>query len=769
MPTEATFRFSTYLTLALACAAVGYAQAPMLPEVPVFAGLAVAALGALYFVESRAALLSIPAANRLGGAVGAAFLAWAAYRVKREADTGEFLSLGWPMLFVAMCGPLVLMLLAAKAARGGKHAGDYWTLHGTALAGVGLAAAFAEEPLCFVLVGLYLVAAVWSVTLFHLAQSAGQVPPVPDPAAPAVRVAATSAEPHGGRTGFRAAALCAALALALALPLYLLTPRSGAPKAEFGTARTEVGYAADQMIDLKTTGTLKPSTETAFEVLATYPDGAPKTDLRPDQRWRGRAHHQYTGGAWSRDPGQLPTVAPRARVVTPWEPPALGPGQFQLDFVVPPRAEAHFVADPVQWVAHAAPPLAGIENDRPRGWTPGYDGAFYWEPPPGSRRQPARYVQAYAPRPDPDLGPGFQFDGRQFDDTRAQLTANPVARVKEYADQVVAQLIAGGTLPAEWRDPAVFRDPVRRVPREEHHERLARALRAHLATDPAFRYTLELKREKDRIDPIEDFLWHSKSGHCQRFATALVLMLRSQGIPSVYVRGFKGCEHLGDGRYEVRQEQAHAWVEALVPVPVPETERLPGGPAHRYHWLSLDPTPDGGPEESDAGGPWWKAARTRAGEWFQHYVVNYTPEQRRKDLAAFTNWVTRRDTLVGFGGAVVLLAGAGAALKLLRRRAAEPPRAAADPAGWFGQLVAVLSNQGIAPEPGETPLEYAARAADLLRGRNAGEGVIAVPLAWAEAYYRDRFGGVPLSDTQRANLQAGLESLRVALETRVIA
>lgn len=769
MPTEATFRFSTYLTLALACVAVGYAQAPMLPEVAVFAGLAVAALGALYFVESRAALLSIPAANRLGGAVGAAFLAWAAYRVKREVDTGEFLSLGWPMLFVAMCGPLVLMLLAAKAARGEKHAGDYWTLHGTALAGVGLSAAFAEEPLCFVLVGLYLVTAVWSVTLFHLARSAGQVPPVPDPAAPPARVAATSAEPHGARTGFRPALASAALALTLALPLYLLTPRSDAPKADFGTARTEVGYAGDQMIDLKTTGTLKPSTETAFEVVATYPDGAPKTDLPADQRWRGRAHHQYAAGAWSREPGQLPTVTPRARVAIPWEPPDLGPDQFRLDFTVPPRAEAHFVADPVLWVPNAATPLAGIEDDTRRGWTPGYDGTFYWEPAPGRRRLPARYVQVYAPRPDPDLGTGFQLDARQFDDTRAPLTHNPVERVTEYANRVVAQLIEGGALPAACRDPAVFRDPVRRLPREEYHERLARALRAHLATDPAFRYTLELTRERDKIDPIEDFLWHSKSGHCQRFATALVLMLRSQGIPAVYVRGFKGCEHLGEGRYAVKQEQAHAWAEALVSVPIPEGERRPGGPTHRYHWLSLDPTPDGGTEDAGAALPWWQAARTRAGEWFRQYVVNYTPERRKKELAAFVDWVTRRDTLLGFGGAVALALGAWAALRLLRRPAAVRPRAAGDTGGWFGRLVAVLSAHGIAPEPGETPLEYAARAAELLRGRGVGEGAIAVPVVWAEAYYRDRFGGVPLSEPQRAELHAGLESLRVALETRAVA
>ncbi len=287
MPTEATFRFSTYLTLALACAALGYAQSTLLPEVAVFAALAVVALGVLYFLESRVALLSIPAANRVGAAVGIAFLIWVAYRVKRESDTHELGGVGWNMLIVAMCGPLVMLLLAAKSARGEKHAGDYWALHGTALAGVGLAGAFAERPLCFVLVGLYLVAAVWSLSLFHLARAAGHIPPIPDPNSPPPRATATSAEPHGARTGLRPALLWAAVAGAVAVPLYLLTPRSAAQKADFGSPRVEIGYTADQMVDLNRTGALKSNTETAFEVTATFPDGSPKTDLSPDQRWRG--------------------------------------------------------------------------------------------------------------------------------------------------------------------------------------------------------------------------------------------------------------------------------------------------------------------------------------------------------------------------------------------------------------------------------------------------------------------------------------------------
>ncbi len=767
MPTEATFRFSTYLTLALACVALGYAQAPMLPEVPVFAGLAVTALGVLYFVETRVALLSIPAANRLGAVVGTAFVFWAAFRIKRELDiaTAEFASLGWHMLIVAMCGPLVMLLLAAKVARDEKHAGDYWTLHGTALAGVGLAAAFAEEPLCFALVGFYLVAAVWSLTLFHLNRAAGIVAPVPNPKAPPARIAATSAEPHGARSGFRAAILWATSAGAVAVPLYLLTPRSQAMKADFGKPRIEIGYSAGQMVDLNLTGPLATNDETAFEVTAKYPDGTPKTDLDPGQRWRGRTHHQYARGAWSKDQGRLPNIYPIAKTAVPWVPPNLGPGQFSLEFTVPPLAP-QFVADPIVWLPNEPVPLSRTTEDRPRGWTASFDGTFYMDREQTVPTRPVQYVQAYHRGPDPDLGPGFQLTGALLDDTLRQLCDNPVERVKKYADKLVIDLIDAGKLPSEWRDPATLRDPRRRLPREAHHDRLAKAFAAHLATTPELQYTTDLRRENLQVDPIEDFLYHSKAGHCERFATALVLMLRSQGIPAVLVLGFKGCEHVGDGRYLVKQESAHAWVEALVSMPIPAAEHRPGGPDRHYHWRSLDPTPGGESTNADTNGARRQQANSWIGERFRQYFVNYTPEQRRKKLAAFVNRVTRLETLLALAVAIALLLVARMIVRRRAVRAAEPPPPAA-PTRWFGELVAVLNAHGITHGSGETPMEFAIVAAAALRARTGCEPVAEVPIAWAEAYYQDRFGGIPASATRLAELASELARLRVALETRV--
>src|SRR5262245_4392897 len=118
------------------------------------------------------------------------------------------------------------------------------------------------------------------------------------------------------------------------------------------------------------------------------------------------------------------------------------------------------------------------------------------------------------------------------------------------------------------------------------------------------------------------------------------------------VLGFKGCEPTDEpGHYVVRQEHAHAWVEALI---VEFEPALPGArPVSR--WRALDPTPAGEPAAADAGG-----ARAWIGELFREYVINYTPEQRRRALTALGNFLTRWDVLLSITGAV-------AAVVLVRR------------------------------------------------------------------------------------------------------
>jgi protein-glutamine gamma-glutamyltransferase len=758
MPTDASFRFSTYLTFALTCAALGYAEVDVLPEVAVFALLAIIGLGVLYFLESRVALLSIPDANRLGVCIVLGYALWVGYRVKHEFDTNELANMGWHLLIVAMCGPLVMVLLVAKGARRGKHAGDYWTLHGIALAGLGLAAAFAESPICFGLVGAYLIAAVWSLSLLYLGRARGAIPPVPGGKQPATKALTVAADPTGHRSDLRPAVVWAVVATALAVPLYLLTPRSSAARADFGKPRVEIGFAADQMVDLNRTGPLKVNTETAFEVTARQKDGSPKTDLNPTQLWRGRTLRNYANGEWKHSDETLPEIAPLASHPTVWTPPELGPDQFTLSFEVPARLRAAFVADPVIWAGGQPSPLAAVHEDAEHGWLPIGDGSFFWDPskrPP--RSSPRKYTQIYRSVPDPDVGPAFRFVDRQFDSRLASTRANPVVRVKDYADGVIRELIRTGELPADCRDTVTL------LPRYEYQDLVARRFAAYLATTPTLTYTTDLKRSNTHVDPIEDFLFHSKSGHCERFATALVLMLRSQNIPAVFVLGFKGHETDGDGHYLVRQEHAHAWVSALVAKPDTAADVDPL--TRLYYWRCLDPTP--GAAQNDAPGEraWWDNANTWVESQFQEYVTNYTPEQRQKSLTEVGSHLVRVETLLGAAALVGVLFAARSVRRRMAARRETPTPVESESGRWFGELVALLTAHGIMRAPGDTPLEFAARATTALRHWTRCAPLADVPMAWAEAYYQHRYGGVPPSDARLAELEAGLRALREALRT----
>src|SRR5581483_11855825 len=129
MPTDFTFRLSTYLTLVVVSAAVGYAEFPVLPEVAFIAGGVVVALAVLFWLETRVELLTIPAANRLGLLILLGNFAWATFRIAQEVRDPEMLRVNWQIMGVALFGPLLITTMPAKLARREKHAGDYWFLH----------------------------------------------------------------------------------------------------------------------------------------------------------------------------------------------------------------------------------------------------------------------------------------------------------------------------------------------------------------------------------------------------------------------------------------------------------------------------------------------------------------------------------------------------------------------------------------------------------------------------------------------------------------
>jgi transglutaminase-like putative cysteine protease len=132
----------------------------------------------------------------------------------------------------------------------------------------------------------------------------------------------------------------------------------------------------------------------------------------------------------------------------------------------------------------------------------------------------------------------------------------------------------------------------------------AASLERYLTTN--FGYTLELPSER-HADPIAHFLFERKRGHCEYFASSMAVMLRTVGIPSRIVTGFRGGELNNlTGSYIIRARDAHAWVEAYIP---------------NWGWLAFDPTPAG-----DTLPTRWSKLQLfldAASEFWRDWVVNY--------------------------------------------------------------------------------------------------------------------------------------------------
>ncbi|QLD86348.1 hypothetical protein HWV23_11640 [Natronomonas halophila] len=88
-------------------------------------------------------------------------------------------------------------------------------------------------------------------------------------------------------------------------------------------------------------------------------------------------------------------------------------------------------------------------------------------------------------------------------------------------------------------------------------------------------YSLNATHERGN-DVATEFVFGMEAGYCQYFATSMVAMLRTQGIPARYVTGYSPGERVGEERYLVRGANAHAWVEVYIA---------------DVGWVTFDPTP----------------------------------------------------------------------------------------------------------------------------------------------------------------------------------
>lgn len=93
---------------------------------------------------------------------------------------------------------------------------------------------------------------------------------------------------------------------------------------------------------------------------------------------------------------------------------------------------------------------------------------------------------------------------------------------------------------------------------------------------PEFEYTRQVPA-LDPESPVESFIHDAKAGHCELFASAMALMVRSLDIPARVVSGYRGGDwDESDTSYTITNSMAHLWVEVYFP---------------DYGWITFDPTP----------------------------------------------------------------------------------------------------------------------------------------------------------------------------------
>jgi hypothetical protein len=148
----------------------------------------------------------------------------------------------------------------------------------------------------------------------------------------------------------------------------------------------------------------------------------------------------------------------------------------------------------------------------------------------------------------------------------------------------------------------------------------ARAIMARFTS--RYRYVIDSPAPPAGSHPLEYFLLETREGHCEYFAGAFCLMLRSLGIPARVVEGFAGMEPTAVPRqFIVRFAHAHAWVEAIL---------------GDNYWTSLDPTP---PAADQRFSRYWRAmvdAYDRLVRRWIKYVVYFD----RGDQAALVEMAT---------------------------------------------------------------------------------------------------------------------------------
>ncbi len=410
-------------------------------------------------------------------------------------------------------------------------------------------------------------------------------------------------------------------------------------------------------------------------------------------KWRGVALNKFDGRTWSNSFGSRPLQYSGTGIYRLGRPDA--PGS-----VINPRRVIHYrvLMEPlgtnVFFVAEKPRTLAG--NYRPVSMDA--SGALYNL----DQEHPINRYQADSELPDIDSDALRLASNAVPEGADAYLNLPPLdLRISQLAEQITS------SAPSNYEK--------------------ALAIEQYLRTH--FGYTLQLGRTHPQ-DPLANFLFERKQGHCEYFASSMAVMLRTLGIPSRIVNGFRGGEFNDlTGQYVIRASNAHSWVEAFFP---------------GFGWISFDPTPAASlPTHTgwsriqlyvDAAASFWR-------EWIINYDIGHQ-RQLGKDAATNTRhflddvrrWIEQQhrallrsarrahhhisDFPVRWLGSLIAVAvfliaalNSRRLFRALRARnlRAHPRQAPRESSAlWYERMVARMSKLGWRKSPSQTPADFVA-------------------------------------------------------------
>jgi protein-glutamine gamma-glutamyltransferase len=260
----------------------------------------------------------------------------------------------------------------------------------------------------------------------------------------------------------------------------------------------------------------------------------------------------------------------------------------------------------------------------------------------------------------------------------------------------------------------------------------AAAIEHYLRT--RFGYTLEFPRTSPK-DPIANFLFERKQGHCEYFASSMAVMLRTLGIPSRVVTGFRSDEFNDlTGSYVIRAKDAHAWVEAYFP---------------GYGWQTFDPTPSGNGIGTPQGWGRLSLYVDAMASFWREWVVSYDASHQyvlgqaavtgsrnlwegarkwaRDRYESMLKWAQRSQDRIEHSPGTWALMGAAIALALSilanlnrflrlfygRWLEAHPERSPEQAASmWYERMARVLARRGMRKAEAQTAQEFARKIED---------------------------------------------------------